>query len=123
VAKVTLEGRLHSLGPWGRVIIEASDRVRRGRRDRNSGPFLITGVASRLALNTGQQGQGCRVASGLPDSLSHQLWHLRPTGVRGEFSIMSAVAMSTPFGHGHRRGCGSAQRLRDLDSVDALHWG
>lgn len=46
-----------------------------------------------LALDTTQQhGQGHRVASCSPDALPHQLWYLRPSGAKGETTIISAAS-------------------------------
>src|ERR1700733_7256104 len=67
---------------------------RRFRRAKSAaGPYLITGRASGLALDTALQfDQGHRVATWPPHALPHQLWYLRPSGIKDEAAIISAAS-------------------------------
>lgn len=72
--------------------IELTGLSRRFERDKPAGPYLITGRASGLALDaTEQHYQGHRVATWPPHALPHQLWYLRPSGVKDEVTIISAA--------------------------------
>jgi hypothetical protein len=73
--------------------IELTGLSRRFGRDKPAGPYLITGRASGLTLDaTEQHGQGHRVATWPPHALLHQLWYLRPSGVKDEAAIISAAS-------------------------------
>jgi ricin-type beta-trefoil lectin protein len=62
-------------------------------RAKPAGPYLITGRSSGLALDaTLQYDQGPRVVSWPPHALPHQLWYLRPSGVKDEATIISAAS-------------------------------
>lgn len=65
---------------------------RRFGRAKPAGPYLITGRSSGLALDTGQQyDPGGLVIAWPPHAHPHQLWYLRPSGVKGEATIISAA--------------------------------
>jgi Ricin-type beta-trefoil lectin domain len=62
-----------------------------GRSKPAAGPYLIISRASGLALDTGLQHVGARVATWPPHAESQQLWYLRPSGVKEEAVIISAA--------------------------------
>jgi hypothetical protein len=73
--------------------IELTGLKSRLERDKPANPYLITSRSSGLALDaTEQHGQGHRAATWPPHALSHQLWYLRPSGVKGEVTIISAAS-------------------------------
>jgi hypothetical protein len=73
--------------------IKLTGLSRRFGRARPVGPYLITGRASGLALDTAQQyDHGHQVATWGPHALPHQLWYLRPSGVKDEATIISAAS-------------------------------
>jgi hypothetical protein len=62
-------------------------------RAKRVGPYLVAGRASGLALDaTLQYDQGHRVTTWPPHALPHQLWYLRPSGVKDEATIISAAS-------------------------------
>jgi Ricin-type beta-trefoil lectin domain-like len=73
--------------------IKLTGLSRKFGRSKPVGPYLITGRASGLALDATQQyDQGPRVAACSPHALPHQLWYLRPGGVKDEVTIISATS-------------------------------
>jgi hypothetical protein len=73
--------------------IKLTGLSRRFGRRKPAGPYLIAGRASGLALDTALQfDQGHRVATWPPHALPHQLWYLRPSGVKDEATIVSAAS-------------------------------
>lgn len=70
--------------------IKMTGLSRRFRRGRPAGPYLITGRASGMALDTGRQYDAGPVGGGPPHAFPHQLWYLRPSGVKDEATIISA---------------------------------
>jgi hypothetical protein len=61
-----------------------------GRSKPATGPYLIISRSSGLALDTGLQHVGARVATWPPHAQPQQLWYLRPSGVKEEAMIISA---------------------------------
>ena len=111
---------------------------RRIERDMHAGPYLIVNRASRLALDATQQhGQGHNVASCPPHGESHQLWYLRPSGAKGETTIICAasdLALDSTFDGRHpvmREPNGTPQQRwqlkptpdRDCYLIKSLHNG
>jgi hypothetical protein len=73
--------------------IELTGLSRWFKRDKPAGPYLIAGRAAGLALDaTLQTGQGHGVATWPPHALPHQLWYLRPSGIKDEAIIISAAS-------------------------------
>ena len=73
--------------------IKLTGLSRRSGQARPVGPYLIAGRASGLALDaTLQYDQGPRVTTWPPHALPHQLWYLRPSGVKDEATIISAAS-------------------------------
>lgn len=72
--------------------IKVTGLGRRFGRAKPAGPYMITGRASGLALDTAlKYDQGYRVATLPPHAFPHQLWYLRPSGVKDEATIISAA--------------------------------
>lgn len=60
-------------------------------RAKPAGPYLITSRDSGLALDTLKQSLGGRVGALPPVASPHQLWYVRPSGVKGQATIISAT--------------------------------
>lgn len=76
----------------GNIKLTGLSRRRFSRR-KPAGPYLITGRASGLALDTALQfDHGHRVATWPPHAQPQQLWYLRPSGVKDEATIISAAS-------------------------------
>jgi hypothetical protein len=71
--------------------IKVTGLARRFGRTRPAGPYLITGRASGLALDTGLRYDYGRVSTWPPHAFPHQLWYLRPGSVKDEATIISAA--------------------------------
>lgn len=72
--------------------IQVTGFGRRFGRKKPAGPYLITNRSSGLALDTAHQWDlGSRVATWPPHAHPHQLWYLRPSGIQGEVTIISAA--------------------------------
>jgi hypothetical protein len=74
------------------LTIGAEDIQIKFRRNRKAaGPYLIISRACGLALDTGNQSEpGNWTILWSPHAERQQLWYLRPTGVIGEFAVVSA---------------------------------
>ena len=75
------------------LVIGAEDiQVKRQKKQKHAGPFLIIARACGMAFDTAHAtSPGSQVILYPPHGLLHQLWYLRPAGTEGEFVIVSAV--------------------------------
>lgn len=72
--------------------IKVTGLINRFGRSKPAGPYLITNRASGLALDTGKHDDQAYRAVGLPPgAFLRQLWFLRPSGVKDEVALISAV--------------------------------
>ena len=71
--------------------IELTGLASKFGRGKPAGPYLITSRDSGLALDTLQHPRGSRVGVLPTGADPHQLWYVRPSGVKGEATIISAA--------------------------------
>lgn len=91
-------------------------------RPKHVGPYLITGRASGLALDTGLHNDpGHRVATWPPHALRHQLWYLRASGVKDEVRIISA-ANGLAIDARRETSDGSQPRMNELNAEPWQRW-
>lgn len=75
------------------LVIGAEDiQIKFGRHRKVAGPYLIISRACGLALDTGNESEPDKwPILWPPHAERQQLWYLRPTGMIGEFAIVSAA--------------------------------
>jgi Ricin-type beta-trefoil lectin domain-like len=92
-------GRVISMARWKielhlpMLVVGAEDiRIKSRRRRRAVGPYLIISRVCGFALDAGISGSSeSWTTLYTPHAERQQLWHLCPTGIAGEFAIVSAA--------------------------------